>query len=137
MGVRINSNIPSLFAQRQTGQAANRVSRGLQALASGLRINRAADDAAGLAIAERFRAGVRQLNQEVNSIQSGVNFAQTAEGGLSAQSDIVARIRELSVQAANGTPVHGALKVESGASLRFGGQGPEVSITYTPKPWQG
>jgi len=103
MGLRINSNTPALFAQRQTGLLTGRINRGLQGLASGLRINRAADDAAGLAISERFRMQVRQYTQEVNNLQTGVNAIQTAEGGLGAQQDAVGRIRELAVQAANGT----------------------------------
>lgn len=103
MGVRVNTNVPSIFARRQTEQTANRIGRNLQRLGSGLRINRAADDAAGLAIAEALRTEVRELNQEVNNIQTGINFARTAEGGLAAQGDVVGRIRELAVQAANGT----------------------------------
>lgn len=103
MGLSINSNGGVIFAQRQAGAAANRIGKGLQQLASGLRINQAADDAAGLAIAEKFRASVRQLNQEVNNLQTGMNMAQTAEGGLSVQGEIAGRVRELAVQAANGT----------------------------------
>jgi len=103
MGLRINSNIPALNANRQTRQTANRILRGFEGLSSGLRINRARDDAAGLAIAENLRSQLRQLNAEVNSLQSGVNAAQTAEGGLATQTDAVQRLRELSVQAANGT----------------------------------
>jgi flagellin len=72
-------------------------------LASGLRINRAADDAAGLAIAETLDTRVRQYSQEVNNLQSGVNYLQTAEGGLSNQQEGLQRVRELAVQAANGT----------------------------------
>lgn len=103
MGLRINSNIPALGAQRQAAGAANRLNKGLQGLASGLRINRAADDAAGLAISERLRMRVRQYTQEANNLQTGVNVVRTAEGGLGAQQEAVGRIRELAVQAANGT----------------------------------
>lgn len=103
MGLQINSNATSIFARRQTTQTANRLNNNLQRLASGLRINRAADDAAGLAIAETFRASIRQLNTESRGLQTGSNLAATAEGGLSAQGEIVGRIRELAVQAANGT----------------------------------
>lgn len=102
MGVRFDSTVQSLFGQRQTARAANRLNAGLEGLASGLRINRAADDAAGLAIAERFRAEVRQLNQEVNIFQTGVNLTQTADSALEGQAEAVGRIRELAVQAANG-----------------------------------
>lgn len=103
MGLNINSNIPSLGVQRQLGRTSNRLTRGLAGLASGLRINRAADDAAGLAIADRLRSEIRGLNQEINGLQSGVNLLQTAEGGLEAQGGVIQRIRELALQASNGT----------------------------------
>jgi len=103
MGMRINTNVSGLSALRQTNNTTTALLKGYQRLASGLRINRAADDAAGLAIAERFRADVRQYNAEATNLQYGVNMAQTAEGGLDSQTQAVQRIRELSVQAANGT----------------------------------
>ncbi len=103
MGLRINNNIPALGARRQAEVNSNALNRVLGQLGSGLRINRAADDAAGLAISERFRTQIRQFTQEAGNLQSGVNAIQTAEGGLSAQQDAVGRIRELAVQAANGT----------------------------------
>ncbi len=103
MGLNINSSIPALGALRQTNRSINRLNSGLEQLSSALRINRAADDAAGLAIAERFRTQVRQLNQEVGALQSGVNIAQTAEGALESQGAVVSRLQELATQAANGT----------------------------------
>ncbi len=103
MGLRINSNEPALFIQRQTQQTSNALLRGLEQLATGQRINRGADDAAGLAIVERFRAQVNQLNQEVSNLQSGVNVVQTADGALGAQGEAVQRIRDLALQASNGT----------------------------------
>lgn len=103
MGLQINSTVQSLFAQRQSAQATRRANRGIEQLASGLRITQASVDAAGLAIAERFRTSINQANQELNSFQSGVNLAQTADAGLESQSDAVQRIRELAVQAGNGT----------------------------------
>jgi len=103
MGLRINSNEPALFIQRQTQQTSNALLGGLERLASGQRINRAADDAAGLAIVERFRAQLNQLNQEVSNLQSGVNVVQTADSALGTQQDAVQRVRELAVQASNGT----------------------------------
>lgn len=103
MGLQINNNIPGLNAQRQAQSTSRSLLRNFEQLATGLRINRAADDAAGLAISERFRTQVRQFTQEVNNIQSGINAVQTAEGGLGTQQDAVGRIRELAVQAANGT----------------------------------
>ena len=103
MGLRINNNIPALGARRQAEVNSRALNRVLGQLGSGLRINRAADDAAGLAISERFRTQIRQFTQEASNLQSGVSAIQTAEGGLSAQQDAVGRIRELAVQAANGT----------------------------------
>jgi len=103
MGLRVNNNVQGLNAQRQIGAANQALRKNLEGLAAGLRINRAADDAAGLAIAERFRTQVRQYTQEVNNLQMGVNAVQTAEGGLGTQQEAVGRIRELAVQAANGT----------------------------------
>jgi len=103
MGMRINTNVPALNAQRQTSQTSSLLNRALNQLSSGLRINRAADDAAGLAIAERFRAQIAQGQQEMENLQTGISAAQTAEGGLSAQQDQVQRLRELAVQASNGT----------------------------------
>ncbi len=103
MGVRVNPEVSSIFARRQVERTNRSILSNQEQLSSLLRINRAADDAAGLAIAERFSSQVREINQEVNSFQSGINLAQTAEGGLEVQSDAVGRIRELAVQAANGT----------------------------------
>lgn len=103
MGLRINTNVPAMGAARQTRQTTRGLNIALNRLASGLRINRAADDAAGLAIAERFRTRIRQFTQENSNLQSGINAAQTAEGGLNVQSEAVGRIRELAVQAASGT----------------------------------
>ncbi len=103
MGLGINANSAALGAARQTERTTGLINRNLQQLSSALRINRAADDAAGLAIADRFNTLARQFRGEVNNLQSGISAAQTAEGGLSAQQDAVQRIRELAVQASNGT----------------------------------
>lgn len=103
MGLNINTNIPALQGARQARRSDRALSNVLAQLATQRRINRAADDAAGLAIAERFNTQIRQNQVEVNSLQSGINVAQTAEGGLSVQQDAVQRIRELSLQAQNGT----------------------------------
>lgn len=103
MGLNINTNIPAIQAGRQTRRSSGALSNVLAQLATQRRINRAADDAAGLAIAERFNTQIRQGQVEINNLQSGINVAQTAEGGLSVQQDAVQRIRELSLQAQNGT----------------------------------
>src|SRR5476649_2378 len=99
----INTNIASLNSQRNltTSQAA--LSTSLQRLSSGLRINSAKDDAAGLAISERFTSQIRGNTQAARNANDGISLAQTAEGGLSTAGDLLQRIRELAVQSANGT----------------------------------
>jgi flagellin len=103
VGIRINSNIPALNAGRQARNANSILQDSLQRLGSGLRINRAGDDASGLAIAERFNTLARQSQREIGNLQSGVSAVQTAEGGLDSQTQAVQRLRELAVQASNGT----------------------------------
>jgi flagellin len=102
-GLSINTNIPANLAGRQLGIASKRMTRSLEALSSGLRINRAADDAAGLTIAENLRAQVVGLDRAVSNAQDGISLIQTAEGALAEDTAILQRIRELAVQAANGT----------------------------------
>ncbi len=102
MGLQVN-NLSGLAAQRQVDKSTARVAKGIEKLGSGLRINRAADDAAGLAITEGFRASIRQTNQELQGLQSGINAVRTADAGLSRQGGAVGRIRELAVQASTGT----------------------------------
>ncbi len=103
MGLSINTNNPALGAQNQTRRNILELNQVNERLASLQRINRAADDAAGLAIAERLNTLARQSQVEVNNLQSGINVAQTADSGLEIQQDAVQRIRDLSLQAANGT----------------------------------
>lgn len=103
MGLRINTNIPSLNAARVLRRSTLDLNKTLERLSSGLRINRAADDAAGLAIAEAFRSIVRGSNVAQRNAQDGISLVQTAEGALSGTTNILQRIRELAVQAANGT----------------------------------
>lgn len=103
MGLRINENVPALDANRQANKANQLLQRSLEKLSSGLRISRAADDAAGLAIADRFNTLARQSQAEISNLQSGVSVVQTAEGGLATQQDALQRLRELAVQASNGT----------------------------------
>jgi len=103
MGLRINTNVAALNASRTLQRSTLDLNKSLQRLSSGLRINRAADDAAGLAIAEGFRAQVRGAQVAQRNAQDGVSLVQTAEGGLSESTNILQRVRELAVQAANGT----------------------------------
>lgn len=103
MGLFVNSNIASLNAQRNLTKATGSLGRSFERLSSGLRINSAKDDAAGLAIASRFTSQIRGLNQAVRNTNDGISLSQTAEGALQESANIVQRIRELSVQAANDT----------------------------------
>jgi len=99
----INTNTASLNAQRQLHATSGQLSTALQRLSSGLRINSAKDDAAGLSIAERMTTQVRGLNQGIRNVADGVSLAQTAEGGLDSIANNLQRIRELAVQSANFT----------------------------------
>ena len=99
----INTNVASLNAQRNLNTSQTSLSNSLQRLSSGLRINSAKDDAAGLAISERFTAQIRGLNQAGRNANDGISLSQTAEGGLSTSGDLLQRIRELAVQSANGS----------------------------------
>jgi flagellin len=99
----INTNIMSLTAQRNLNSSQSSLATSLQRLSSGLRINSAKDDAAGLAISERFTTQIRGLNQAIRNANDGVSFAQTAEGALSTAGDALQRIRELAVQSINDT----------------------------------
>ncbi|WP_127476412.1 flagellin [Sulfurivermis fontis] len=99
----INTNMMSLNSQRNLNTSQNALQISLQRLSSGLRINSAKDDAAGLAISERFTTQIRGLNQAVRNANDGISFAQTAEGALSTVGNALQRIRELAVQSANDT----------------------------------
>lgn len=103
MAQTINTNIASLNSQRNLNSSQSALSTSLQRLSSGLRINSAKDDAAGLAISERFTSQVRGNNQAARNANDGISLAQTAEGGLSTAGDLLQRIRELAVQSANGS----------------------------------
>ena len=103
MGQIINTNVRSLNAQRNLNTSQASLTTSLQRLSSGLRINSARDDAAGLAITSRFTAQINGLNQAARNANDGISLSQTAEGGLGTVGDALQRIRELAVQAANGT----------------------------------
>ena len=99
----INTNILSLNAQKNLNSSQGALATSLERLSTGLRINSAKDDAAGLAISERFTSQINGLNQAVRNANDGISFAQTAEGALSTVSDALQRVRELAVQSANDT----------------------------------
>jgi flagellin len=102
MGLIVNTNVAALNTARVLRRSTLNLNKSLQRLSSGLRINSAADDAAGLAIAEAFRSRVRGLAVAQRNAQDGISFVQTVEGALSETTNILQRIRELSIQAANG-----------------------------------
>ncbi len=103
MGLRIRTNIQSLNAQRNMSQSNTRVGQAMEKLASGNRINKAADDAAGLAISQSLNADIRSLGQAKRNSSDAVSMLQVAEGSLEEISNIVTRLKELSVQAASDT----------------------------------
>ncbi|PIE24693.1 MAG: flagellin FliC [Planctomycetota bacterium] len=103
MGLRVNTNIPSLNAQRNLEGITTRLNTNYRRLSTGLRITTAADDAAGLAISERLRAQVRSISQAKRNANDGISLVQTTEGALNETSSILIRMRELAVQANNST----------------------------------
>ncbi len=103
MGLRVNTNISSLVAQRSLAGTKNALNKNLERLASGSRINTAGDDAAGLAISEHLRAQVRGLKQAKRNAQDGVSLVQVSEGGLNEVTNILIRLRELAIQSASDT----------------------------------
>ncbi|MCA8964012.1 MAG: flagellin FliC [Planctomycetes bacterium] len=103
MGLRVNTNVASINAQRNTAQVTTRLARNFQRLSTGLRISSAADDAAGLAISERLRSQVRSLTQASRNANDGISLVQVGEGALNEVSNILVRLRELAIQSANGS----------------------------------
>ncbi len=99
----INTNVMSLNAQRSLSRSQGSMQTSLERLSSGLRINRAKDDAAGMAIAERFTAQIKGLNQAIRNANDGISLSQTAEGAMQEVSNMLQRMRELAVQASNET----------------------------------
>ena len=103
MSLRINSNVEAFNAHRQLVQTSNNAAKSMERLSSGYRINRAADDAAGLAISEKLRGQIRGLSQAQRNAQDGVSLVQTAEGSLNEVHSMLQRVRELAVQFQTGT----------------------------------
>ncbi len=98
----INHNMSAMYANRQLGITGLGITKDMEKLSSGERINRAGDDASGLAVSEKMRAQIRGLNQAAQNAQNGISFIQTTEGFLQETTDIMQRIRELAVQSSNG-----------------------------------
>lgn len=103
MGMRVTTNIAALNAQRNLVSSQRSINKSMGQLASGNRINIAADDAAGLAISERLKAGIRSARQANRNANDGISMVQTAEGGLNEIGNIITRLRELGIQAASDT----------------------------------
>jgi flagellin len=103
MPMTINTNVVSLNAQRNLSMSQSSLATSMQRLSSGLRVNSARDDAAGLAIADRMNAQIRGINVAIRNANDGISLAQTAEGALATVTDALQRMRELAVQAANGS----------------------------------
>jgi flagellin len=97
MGLRVNSNIASMNAQRSLSTTTERLQANYRRLSTGLRISTASEDAAGLAISERFRAQIRSTGQAIRNAQDGISLTQTSEGALNEVSSILIRMRELSI----------------------------------------
>jgi flagellin len=98
----INHNMSAMYANRTLGVTGGDIAKNIEKLSSGMRINRAGDDASGLAVSEKLRSQVRGLNQATRNIENGISFIQTTEGYLQENQDILHRMRELAVQSANG-----------------------------------
>ena len=103
MGLRIQNNVEAFNAHRQLTSTASKAAKAMEKLSSGYRVNRAADDAAGLAISEKMRAQIGGVAQAQRNAQDGVSLVQTAEGALNEVHSMLSRIRELKVQYDNGT----------------------------------
>ncbi|MBI3534326.1 MAG: flagellin FliC [Deltaproteobacteria bacterium] len=103
MGLRVSTNVQSLMAQRNLSTNSSAQKSSLEKLASGSRISRASDDAAGLAISERMRSHIRSIHQNIRNASDGISMIQTAEGGMNEVANILVRLRELSIQAASDT----------------------------------
>ncbi len=103
MALSVNTNLASIQAQRSLAQVTDQLGRSFRRLSTGLRIATAADDAAGLAISERLRGQIRSLDQARRNANDGISLVQTAEGALGETSNLLIRLRELAVQASNGT----------------------------------
>ncbi|SHJ80268.1 flagellin N-terminal helical region, partial [Malonomonas rubra DSM 5091] len=101
MALTINTNVASLNAQRNLGTSQSSLNKSMQRLSSGLRINSAKDDAAGLAISSRMTSQIRGINQAVRNANDGISLAQTAEGAMGEITNILQRMRELTIQSAN------------------------------------
>jgi flagellin len=130
----INSNIMSMNAQRNASVTQDAMGTALQRLSSGLRVNSAKDDAAGMAIAERMNTQVRGMNMAVRNANDGISLAQVAEGGLSSMTEMLQRMRELSVQSINSTNQAGDISALNEEYVQLRG---ELARTVTSVQFNG
>ena len=130
MSLTINTNVNSLNAQRNAANTQSALSTSMQRLSSGLRVNSAKDDAAGLAIANRMDAQIRGMNVAIRNANDGISLAQTAEGGMSTMTEMVQRMRELAVQATNSTNTSGDINAINQEYTQLAGElGRTISAT--------
>lgn len=134
MAMTINTNIMSLNAQRNASLSGGQMATSLQRLSSGLRVNSAKDDAAGLAIAERMNTQVRGMNVAIRNANDGISLAQVAEGGLATMADILQRMRELTVQSINSTNQSGDV---AALNQEYGQLRDEISRTLSSVQFNG
>jgi flagellin len=134
MPMTINTNVASLNAQRNAGMSQSALATSMQRLSSGLRVNSAKDDAAGLAIAERMNAQVRGMNVAVRNANDAISLSQTAEGALGKVGDMLQRMRELAVQSANATNGAGD---RANLDAEFQQLGEEISRTLGATQFNG
>ncbi len=130
----INTNLPSLNAQRNLGTSQMAVSTAMQRLSSGLRVNSAKDDAAGLAIAERMNTQVRGMNVAMRNANDAISLSQTAEGALGKVGDMLQRMRELAVQSANAT---NSAADRTSLNAEYAQLGAEIGRTLTSTKFNG
>ncbi len=130
----INTNLPSLNAQRNLGTSQMAVSTAMQRLSSGLRVNSAKDDAAGLAIAERMNTQVRGMNVAMRNANDAISLSQTAEGALGKIGDMLQRMRELAVQSANAT---NSAADRTSLNAEYAQLGAEIGRTLTSTKFNG
>ena len=130
----INTNLPSMNAQRNLGTSQMAVSTAMQRLSSGLRVNSAKDDAAGLAIAERMNTQVRGMNVAMRNANDAISLSQTAEGALGKVGDMLQRMRELAVQSANAT---NSAADRTSLNAEYAQLGAEIGRTLTSTKFNG
>jgi flagellin len=134
MSSTINTNIPSMSAQRSLANTQNSLATSMARLSSGLRVNSAKDDAAGLAIAERMTSQVRGMNVAMRNANDGISMAQTAEGALGKTGEILQRMRELAVQSSNAT---NSTSDKASLDSEFGELAKEVQRVFASTTFNG